>query len=124
MKVQIKFYIYFLLIIFISLSVLATHTPETNIASKENDEQKTKKINSISIIGSSIDAINENVISYSGFGVSPIEKLEKEKRNLADIKEIKNDEDSELEMWGSVLNEIQEKLDSIDKTLFEPESDW
>ena len=52
------------------------------------------------------------------------DRLEEAKRTLADINELKNDEDSELEMWGSTLNEIEKKLESIDRTLFEPESTW
>ena len=52
------------------------------------------------------------------------DRLEEAKRTLADINELKNDEDSELEMWGSTLNEIEKKLESIDRTLFEPESMW
>tara|TARA_Y100000310_G_C20674065_1_gene811886 strand:+ start:730 stop:975 length:246 start_codon:yes stop_codon:yes gene_type:complete len=50
------------------------------------------------------------------------DRLEEAKRTLADINDLKNDEDSELSMWGSTLNEIENKLDNIDKTLFEPES--
>jgi len=52
------------------------------------------------------------------------DRLEEAKRTLADINELKNDEDAELDMWGSTLNEIDKKLDSIDRTLFEPESTW
>jgi len=52
------------------------------------------------------------------------DRLDEAKRTLADINEMKNDEDSELEMWGSTLNEIEKKLDGIDRTLFEPESTW
>jgi hypothetical protein len=50
------------------------------------------------------------------------DRLEEAKRTLADINDLKNDEDSELSMWGSTLNEIENKLDNIDRTLFEPES--
>ena len=52
------------------------------------------------------------------------DKLGEAKRTLADINELKNDEDSELEMWGSTLNEIEKKLENIDRILFEPESMW
>ena len=50
--------------------------------------------------------------------------LEEAKRTLANINEIKNDEDSELEMWGSALSEIERKVESIDRALFEPERTW
>ena len=52
------------------------------------------------------------------------DRLEEAKRTLANINEIKNDEDSELEMWGSALSEIERKVESIDRALFEPERTW
>jgi len=51
-------------------------------------------------------------------------RLTEAKRTLADITELKNDEDSELELWSSTLNEIEKKLEGIDRTLFEPESTY
>ncbi len=52
------------------------------------------------------------------------DRLGEAKRTLADINELKNDEDAELELWSSTLNEIEKKLEDIDRTLFEPESTW
>lgn len=52
------------------------------------------------------------------------DRLAEAKRTLADINELKNDEDSELELWSSTLNEIDKKLEDIDRTLFEPESTY
>jgi len=52
------------------------------------------------------------------------DRLSEAKRTLADINELKNDEDAELELWSSTLNEIEKKLEDIDRTLFEPESTW
>lgn len=52
------------------------------------------------------------------------DRLEEAKRTLADINDLKNDEDSELSMWSSTLDEIEKKLDNIDRALFEPESTW
>ena len=52
------------------------------------------------------------------------DKLGEAKRTLADINELKNDEDSEIELWSSTLNEIEKKLGDIDRTLFEPESTY
>jgi len=52
------------------------------------------------------------------------DRLAEAKRTLADINELKNDEDSELELWSSTLNEIERKLEDIDRTLFEPESTY
>ena len=52
------------------------------------------------------------------------DRLEEAKRTLADINELKNDEDAELELWSSTLNEIEKKLEDINRTLFEPESTY
>lgn len=52
------------------------------------------------------------------------DKLAEAKRTLADLNELKNDEDAELELWSSTLNEIENKLDDIDRSLFEPESTY
>ncbi len=52
------------------------------------------------------------------------DRLAEAKRTLADVNELKNDEDAELELWGSTLNEIEKKIEDIDRTLFEPESTW
>ena len=52
------------------------------------------------------------------------DRLEEAKRTLADINDLKNDEDSELSMWSSTIDEIEKKLDNIDRALFEPESTW
>lgn len=52
------------------------------------------------------------------------DRLAEAKRTLADINELKNDEDSELELWSSTLGEIDKKLEDIDRTLFEPESTY
>jgi chromosome segregation ATPase len=49
-------------------------------------------------------------------------KLEEAKSTLSEINELKNEENSELEMWGSTLDDIEAKLDTLDRTLFEPES--
>ncbi|MBI2522790.1 hypothetical protein HYW19_00200 [Candidatus Woesearchaeota archaeon] len=51
-------------------------------------------------------------------------KLAEAKRTLADLNELKNDEDAELELWSSTLNEIENKLNDIDRSLFEPESTY
>lgn len=52
------------------------------------------------------------------------DKLGEAKRTLGNINALKNEEDSELELWSSTLNEIEKKVESIDRTLFEPESTW
>lgn len=52
------------------------------------------------------------------------DRLAEAKRTLADLNELKNDEDAELELWSSTLNEIENKLEDIDRSLFEPESTY
>jgi len=85
---------------------------------------------------------NSEVIKMVGQGEAPVfvkiddykdildvldlikDRLGEAKRTLADINELKNDEDAELELWGSTLNEIEKKLEDINRTLFEPESTY
>jgi len=52
------------------------------------------------------------------------DRLAEAKRTLVDINELKNDEDAELELWGSTLDEIERKLEDMNRTLFEPESTY
>ena len=52
------------------------------------------------------------------------DRLGEAKRTLADINELKNDEDAELELWSSTLNDREKKLEDINRTLFEPESTY
>ena len=52
------------------------------------------------------------------------DRLGEAKRTLADISEIKNDEDAELDLWSSTLEEMGRKIENIDRTLFEPESTY
>ena len=52
------------------------------------------------------------------------DKVEDAKKSLDQIKELKDSEDSELESWNATLDDIEKKLDAIDKTLFKPESNW
>jgi len=47
-------------------------------------------------------------------------KLKDAKETLAKLNEIKNAEDSEVELWKTNLDEIERKVDFVDKTLFEP----
>ncbi|MDO8740286.1 MAG: hypothetical protein Q7J54_01785 [Candidatus Woesearchaeota archaeon] len=48
-------------------------------------------------------------------------RLEEAKETLNRINELKNSEDSELEGWGGDIDEVERKIDFIDRTLFEPE---
>ena len=50
------------------------------------------------------------------------DKIEEARGTLGKINELKNDEDSELELWNSKLEEIERKIEFIDKSLFQPET--
>ncbi|MEE9525278.1 MAG: hypothetical protein V3V78_01580 [Candidatus Woesearchaeota archaeon] len=47
-------------------------------------------------------------------------KIEDAKETLAKINELKNEEDAELELWHTGLEEVERKVVFVDKTLFEP----
>lgn len=47
-------------------------------------------------------------------------KLNEAKSTLAKVKELKHQEDSELESWDGKLSDIENKIEGIDKILFEP----
>ena len=47
-------------------------------------------------------------------------KLEEAKATIAKINELKNEEDSELELWRTGAEEIERKMAFVDKVLFEP----
>ena len=46
-------------------------------------------------------------------------KIEDAKGILGSINALKNQEDSEIEQWNSNIDEIDRKIDYLDKTLFE-----
>jgi predicted nuclease with TOPRIM domain len=50
------------------------------------------------------------------------DKIEDARTTLGKINDLKNEEDAELELWNSKLEEIEKKIDFIDTTLFEPSS--
>lgn len=43
---------------------------------------------------------------------------------LGNINALRNEEDAELAMWNNTINDIEKKIDSIDKLMFEPEQAW
>lgn len=48
-------------------------------------------------------------------------KLADAKQTLDKIAELKSKEDEEVERWRAELDEVERKVDFIDRTLFEPE---
>lgn len=47
-------------------------------------------------------------------------KIGEARETLAKINDLKNEEDVELELWHTSLEEIERKVEFVDKTLFEP----
>ena len=43
---------------------------------------------------------------------------------LDSIKALRNDEDAELAMWNTAIGDIENKIDAIDRIMFEPEQTW
>ncbi|MBR9675752.1 hypothetical protein GOV05_01965 [Candidatus Woesearchaeota archaeon] len=48
------------------------------------------------------------------------DKLTKAKKLLGELNKLKNDEDSELELWENNLDDISLKLKGVDEMLYEP----
>ena len=51
-------------------------------------------------------------------------KIKEIRGTLGSINELRNEEDSELAMWNSTINDIEKKIESIDRIMFEPEQAW
>jgi uncharacterized coiled-coil protein SlyX len=49
-------------------------------------------------------------------------KVAEAKETLGEINKIKNEEDAELERWHLDLEEVERKMEYVDKALFEPEA--
>jgi hypothetical protein len=48
------------------------------------------------------------------------EKIKDARKILGKIYDLKNEEDSELDVWKSSLDDVERKLKYIDQVLFEP----
>lgn len=51
-------------------------------------------------------------------------KIREIREVLGNINSLRNEEDAELAMWNNTINEIEKKIDSIDRIMFEPEQAW
>ena len=49
------------------------------------------------------------------------EKIKEVHDVLGNLNSLRHEEDAELEIWNKTVNEIEKKIDSIDKTMFAPE---
>ena len=51
-------------------------------------------------------------------------KVKEIRDTLGSINSLRNEEDAELAMWNNTMNEIEKKIDGIDRIMFEPEQAW
>ena len=51
-------------------------------------------------------------------------KIKEIRETLGSINSLRNEEDAELSMWSSTINDIEKKIEGIDKLMFEPEHTW
>lgn len=51
-------------------------------------------------------------------------KIKEIRETLGNINALRNEEDEELAMWNNTINEIEKKVESIDRIMFEPEQTW
>lgn len=51
-------------------------------------------------------------------------KIREIRETLSSINELRNEEDAELAMWNGTINDIEKKIEGIDKIMFEPEQAW
>ncbi|RMF07031.1 hypothetical protein D6764_00765 [Candidatus Woesearchaeota archaeon] len=49
-------------------------------------------------------------------------KIDEAKHILKRINELKAEEDNEVEMWASSISDVERKIASVDKTLFDTEN--
>ena len=49
-------------------------------------------------------------------------KVREIKQTLGSLTSLRNEEDSELVMWNKAISDIENKIEGIDKSLFEPEN--
>ena len=51
-------------------------------------------------------------------------KIKEIRETLGSINSLRNEEDSELAIWNGTINDIEKKIEGIDKLMFEPEHAW
>ena len=51
-------------------------------------------------------------------------KIKEIRETLRSINSLRNEEDSELAIWNGTINDIEKKIEGIDKLMFEPEHAW
>ena len=48
-------------------------------------------------------------------------KIKEVRGTLDNLNSLRNEENAELSMWNNAINEIERKIESIDRLMFEPE---
>jgi len=51
-------------------------------------------------------------------------KIKEVRETLGTINGMRNEEDAELTMWNNTINDIEKKIEGIDRLMFEPEHAW
>ena len=51
-------------------------------------------------------------------------KVSEIKQTLGNINSLRDQENAEVAMWSNTINDIEKKIDEIDKLMFEPENTW
>ena len=51
-------------------------------------------------------------------------KVREMKSVLADINRLTDEENAEISMWNHTINEIERKIEGIDRMMFEPDQQW
>ncbi len=51
-------------------------------------------------------------------------KMNEIRQVLGSLNSLRSEEDAEIEMWNNAISDIEKKIESIDKIMFEPEQTW
>ena len=51
-------------------------------------------------------------------------KIKEVRGTLNNINSLRNEEDAEITMWNSTIDDIEKKIEDIDNMMFEPEQTW
>ena len=51
-------------------------------------------------------------------------KIKEIKGTLDNLNSFREQEDSELQIWNSTMEDVQAKIDAIDRVMYEPEQQW
>ena len=51
-------------------------------------------------------------------------KIKEVRGTLNNINSLRNEEDAEIAMWNSTIDDIEKKIEDIDNIMFEPEHTW